>query len=488
MLAQFLENIPQNCIYLGDFIRAEKNFAVYSPLSYQEEVPQALIHVGSTSADQLNTAIENALAAQKIWGNMLALERSQYLDGIAQAMNDAQHVCAEIIHAEQGKPLEEAKQEVRYSAACFSWFAQEAKRIHGHTLTSGLKRKQIYTVYEPVGVVLAITPWNFPLSMIARKVAAALAAGCTVMIKPSEYTPLTALYFAYMLKSMRLPAHLKCLIQILPMSAQDTPEHIARACQDQRIAKISFTGSSQVGKILMQQSGHALQRLSLELGGNAAYIITKHADLDQAVYALLENKCRNAGQTCVCANRILVDDTIADAFIEKLRNAVDNIHLSPLIHAQAAQRTQAMLDDALAKGAHLIYGGRLDAQTFLPTILDHASTHMRCVQEENFSPLMPILRYKTIQEALTWANQTDTGLASYVFTQDVDEVAYFTNGLRVGMVGVNTATFSHESFPFGGVKQSGFGTECSIYGIYEYLQRKAICWQTKPPGDAFESK
>ena len=390
---------------------------------------------------------------------------------------------ARIMTAEQGKPFAEAKGEIAYGASFVEWFAEEAKRINGETLPQFDNNRRLSVLKEPIGVCAAITPWNFPLAMITRKVAPALAAGCTVVIKPAELTPLTALAAAELAIRAGIPAG------VLNVLTADSDNSIAIGkviCDSAVVRHLSFTGSTEVGRILMSQSAPTVKKLSLELGGNAPFIVFDDADIDSAVEGAMASKYRNAGQTCVCANRIYVQDGVYDAFIGKFAAKVktlkvgngfsDGVTTGPLIEPAAIDKVARHVADALAKGGKLLAGGnKLNGQFFEPTVIGNATADMLCAKEETFGPFAPVFRFKTEQEAIDAANNTEFGLASYFYSRDIGRIYRVAEALEYGMVGINVGVIATEHVPFGGVKQSGLGREGSRHGMEEYLEMKYLC-------------
>ena len=390
---------------------------------------------------------------------------------------------ARLMTGEMGKPITESRGEVKYAAAFVEWYAEEAKRVNGETLPQFDNNRRLLVLRQPIGVCAAITPWNFPLAMITRKVAPALAAGCPVVIKPAELTPLTALAAAELAQRAGIPAG------VLNVLTADSDNSIAVGkvfCASDTVRHISFTGSTEVGRILMAQSAPTVKKLSLELGGNAPFIVFDDADIDSAVEGAIASKYRNAGQTCVCANRIYVQEGVYDRFVQKFAAKVQALKVGngfeegvvqgPLIEPAAVEKVQRHLQDALSKGAQLITGGQaLQGQFFQPTVVAHATSEMACAREETFGPFAPVFKFKTEQEAIDMANRTEYGLASYFYSRDVGRIFRVSEALEYGMVGVNVGIIATEHVPFGGVKQSGLGREGSSHGMDEYLEIKYIC-------------
>jgi len=388
-----------------------------------------------------------------------------------------------LMTAEQGKPFAEAKGEVAYGASFVEWFAEEAKRVNGETLPQFDNNRRLMVIKQPIGVCAAITPWNFPLAMITRKVAPALAAGCPVVIKPAELTPLTALAAAELAVRAGIPAG------VLNVLTADSANSIAVGkvfCASDVVRHISFTGSTEVGRILMAQSAPSIKKLSLELGGNAPFLVFDDADVDSAVEGAMASKYRNAGQTCVCANRIYVQDGVYDEFVKKFAAKVqalkvgngfeDGVVQGPLIEPAAIEKVQRHVQDAVQRGGQLVTGGQvLKGQFFQPTVVANATPDMLCAKEETFGPFAPIFRFKTEQEAIDAANNTEFGLASYFYSRDVGRIFRVSEALEYGMVGINVGIIATEHVPFGGVKHSGLGREGSSHGMEEYVEMKYLC-------------
>ncbi len=427
-------------------------------------------------------AVDAANAALPAWRSLLARERAAILQRWYHLILANADDLARMMTLEQGKPLIEAKGEVVYAASFIEWFAEEAKRLYGDTLpTTGVDRR-LMVIRQPIGVCAAITPWNFPAAMITRKVAPALAAGCTVVVKPAEQTPFTALALAELAQQAGFPPGVFNVLTGDPVAIGGvlTGSPIVR--------KLSFTGSTEIGRLLMAQCAPTIKKLSLELGGNAPFIVFDDADIDAAVAGALVSKYRNAGQTCVCANRLLVQDSVYDEFAAKLAEAVKTfsigngleagVNVGPLIDDDAVLKVEAHVADALAKGGRVLVGGKRHAAGKLfyePTVLVNVTPDMRVAREETFGPVAPLFRFKTEDEAIQMANDTEFGLAAYFFARDVGRVFRVGEALEYGMVGINTGIISNEVSPFGGIKQSGVGREGSRYGIDEYLEMKYLC-------------
>jgi succinate-semialdehyde dehydrogenase/glutarate-semialdehyde dehydrogenase len=438
-----------------------------------------IARVPALLAAETRRAIEAAEAAFVSWREVPAAERARLLEVWFQLIMANQEDLALIMTAEQGKPLAESRGEIAYGASFVKWFAEEARRIYGDTIPSPSADRRILVLKQPIGVVAAITPWNFPNAMITRKCAPALAAGCPVLVKPSEMTPLSALALAVLAERAGIPAGVFNVLTGLPAGIG------SEVTSNPAVRKLSFTGSTRVGQMLMSQCAPTIKRLSLELGGNAPFIVFDDADLDLAIAGVMQSKFRNAGQTCVCANRILVQAGVYDAFAERLKAAVaqlkvgdglaDGVTIGPLINAAAVDKVNRHIGDALEKGASLVIGGRPtgDGLYVQPTVLRDASAEMLLASEETFGPVAPLFRFDTEEQALALANATPYGLGAYYFTQDMRRAWRVGERLEFGMVGLNTGIISMEVAPFGGMKQSGTGREGSKYGLDEFLEIKA---------------
>ncbi|WP_334189705.1 NAD-dependent succinate-semialdehyde dehydrogenase [Noviherbaspirillum sp.] len=441
--------------------------------------------VPNMGAAEAQAAIDAAQAAFPAWAAKTGKERAavmrKWFDLLIVHADDL----AAIMTAEQGKPLAEAKGEVMYGASFIEWFAEEAKRVSGDVMSSTWSDKRMMVLRQPIGVCAAITPWNFPIAMITRKVGPAVAAGCTIVIKPAEQTPLSALAVAELAHRAGLPAG---VINIVTADSERSIEIGKLLCASPVVRHLSFTGSTPVGRILMQQSAPTVKKLALELGGHAPFIVFEDADLDAAVEGALVSKYRNAGQTCVCTNRFYVHESIHDAFVEKLaagaaRMKVGNgfeqgIVQGPLIDDQAVAKVQEHVADAVAKGAKVLTGGKphaLGGHFYEPTVLSGVTGDMLVMREETFGPVAAVATFRTEEEAVAAANDTEFGLASYFYSRDIGRVWRVAEKLEYGMVGINTGIISNEVAPFGGVKQSGLGREGSKYGIEEYLEMKYLC-------------
>jgi len=434
-----------------------------------------------TSAETRH-AIEAANRAFKSWSAKTAKERAVILRKWFDLMMEHQEDLAHLMTLEQGKPLTESRGEVAYAAAFLEWFGEEAKRVYGDTIPGHQADKRIVVLKQPVGVVACITPWNFPLAMITRKAGPALAAGCTVVIKPAAQTPFSALALAELAERAGVP---KGVLNVITGPAREIG---AELTSNPIVRKLSFTGSTEVGKVLMAQCAGTIKKLSLELGGNAPFIVFDDADLDAAVEGAIASKYRNTGQTCVCTNRILVQDSVYDAFAEKLVAAVKQLKPAPglepgasqgpLIDNAAFEKVESHIKDAVEKGAKVVAGGHrhaLGGRFFEPTILVNATTQMAVAREETFGPVAPLFRFKTEAEAIALSNDTEFGLAAYFYGRDLARVWRVAEALEYGIVGINTGIISTEVAPFGGVKESGLGREGSKYGIDEFLEIKYLC-------------
>lgn len=467
------------CFVDGEWITADEDntIPVINPYDQQQ--------IGSIPSCGKTETVRAIDAANKAWPSYAALsakERSDLLfkwfDLIAANREDL----ARIMTIEQGKPIVESRGEIDYANSFIRWFAEEARRVYGDIIPSNKRKQRLIVIKQPVGVVAAITPWNFPAAMITRKIAPALAAGCTVIVKPDKATPFSALALAALAEEAGFP---KGVINMVTGDPHAIGEEMT---SNDLVRKISFTGSTAVGRLLMKQSAPTIKKISLELGGNAPFIVCDDADIDAAVTGCVASKFRNTGQTCVCANRIFVQDNIYDAFTKKLLVAVkklksgngldEDVQLGPLINQKALDKVSKHVEDAVGKGAKILLGGRPDARGGLfyePTVLSNVNTSMLLAREETFGPVAPLFRFQNDDEVIRLANDTEFGLASYFYSRDMDRIFNLAERLEYGMVGINTGILSTEVAPFGGVKQSGIGREGSKYGMDEYLEIKYLC-------------
>ena len=464
----------------GQWVAADDGatFAVCNPAS-----AELLANVPRMGAGETRRAIAAAEAAWRSWKHTTAKERAQILKEVHRLLHAHLDDLARLITAECGKPLSEARGEVAYAASFFEWFAEEGKRAYGESIPSPTRDKRLITIRQPVGVVAAITPWNFPLAMIARNVAPALAAGCTAVVKPAEQTPLCALALAALADEAGLPPG------VLNVLTGDPAAIGGELCANPVVRKLSFTGSTEVGRLLMAQCAPTVKKLSLELGGNAPFIVFDDADLEAAVEGALAAKFRNTGQTCVCANRLYVQTGIYDEFAHRFADRVaalqvgpgadDGVAQGPLIDAQALAKVEALVSDAVTQGAKALLGGQrhaLGGNFFAPTVLTGVTPAMRVSREEIFGPVAALYPFASEDEAIALANATESGLAAYFFTRDIGRGFRVAEALEYGMVGINTGLFSNEVAPFGGIKQSGLGREGSRHGLDEYLEIKSLCF------------
>ncbi|WP_421238861.1 NAD-dependent succinate-semialdehyde dehydrogenase [Aeromonas enteropelogenes] len=456
-----------------------RTFEVTNPAS-----GAVITQVPDMNAEDTRRAIEAAKAAQPAWAALTAKERSNKLYAWFAAITAHTDELARIMTCEQGKPLAEAKGEVAYGASFIQWFAEEGKRAYGRTIPGFSGDRRLATIKQPVGVVAAITPWNFPIAMITRKAAPALAAGCTIVIKPAAETPLCALALAALAEEAGIPAGVINIITSHQAAAVGD-----ELCQNPVVRKLSFTGSTRIGKLLMRQCADTMKRVSLELGGNAPFIVFDDADLDAAVAGALASKYRNAGQTCVCANRILVQSSVYDAFTEKLTAAVkafkvgdgmsEGTQIGPLINPAAASKVAELVNQARDAGARVLLGGEAHPAGplfYQPTILGEVKGDNPILQEEIFGPVAPLVRFDSEEQAIALANDTPYGLAAYFYGRDIARVWRVAERLEYGMVGINEGIISTELAPFGGIKESGLGREGAAEGLEEYLETKYLCF------------
>ncbi len=462
----------------GHWVKGTSRFDVHDPATGKK-----LADVANLTAKDAEAALEAANAAWPAWRNKTGKERSIILRKWFDLLMANQEDLGRLMTAEQGKPFPEAKGEVAYGASFVEWFAEEAKRVNGETLPQFDNNRRLMVLKQPIGVCAAITPWNFPLAMITRKVAPALAAGCPVVIKPAELTPLTALAAAELAIRAGIPAG---VVNIITADSDNSIAIGKVFCSSDIVRHISFTGSTEVGRILMAQSAPSIKKLALELGGNAPFIVFDDADIDSAVEGAMASKYRNAGQTCVCANRIYVQDAVYDEFVQKFSAKVKTLKVGngfdedvvqgPLIEDAAVQKVERHVQDAIQKGGKVMVGGhKLDGQFFEPTVIADARADMLCAREETFGPFAPVFRFHKDQEAIDAANNTEFGLASYFYSRDIGRIYRVSEALEYGMVGINVGIIATEHVPFGGVKQSGLGREGSSHGMDEYLEMKYLC-------------
>jgi succinate-semialdehyde dehydrogenase/glutarate-semialdehyde dehydrogenase len=467
----------------GNWVDAQSGarFAVTDPATGLE-----LAQVANLGPIDAAAAINAAEKAWPAWRAKTAKERAAVLMKWFALLNANADDLARIMTAEQGKPLAEAKGEVGYGASFLEWFAEEAKRVYGETIPTTDNNKRYIVIKQPIGVCAAITPWNFPIAMITRKVAPALAAGCPVIIKPAEQTPLSALAVAELAQRAGMPAG---VLNIVSADSNNSIEIGQVLCSSDVVRHLSFTGSTEVGRILARQCASSVKKISLELGGNAPFIVFDDADVASAVEGAMASKYRNAGQTCVCANRLYVQAGVYDAFVEQLAakaggikvgNGFDaGVNQGPLIDNAAVAKVESHVADALAKGARLVVGGErnkeLGERFFTPTVLADVTGDMVCAREETFGPVAPVFRFDTEAEAIQLANATEFGLASYFYSRDIGRIFRVGEALEYGMVGINTGLISVAEVPFGGVKQSGLGREGSHQGIEDYVETKYLC-------------
>lgn len=472
----------QACYINGKWISSDSNktFPVQNPADNQ-----VLGHVPDCNQEETARAIDAAHHALIEWQAKTAKERSDLLWKWAHLIDENKNDLARLMTLEQGKPLAESLDEIDYANSFIKWFAEEARRVYGDIIPSNKANQHLLVIKQPIGVVAIITPWNFPTAMITRKLAPALAVGCTVVVKPAEDTPFSALALAVLAEQAGIPAG------VLNVITGDSKIIGNEMTANSLVRKLSFTGSTAVGRILMKQSAPTIKKLSLELGGNAPFIVFDDADLDAAVEGAIASKYRNTGQTCVCANRIFVQDSVYDEFTKKLVAAVKKLKVGeglekdvqqgPLINSKALEKVKEHVTDAQEKGGEVILGGKphaLGGLFFEPTIILNANETMRLANEETFGPVAPLFRFKSEEEALQMANNTEFGLAAYFYSNNIDRIWRVSEKLESGMVGINTGIVSTEVAPFGGVKQSGMGREGSKYGLDDYLEIKYLCMQS----------
>ena len=465
----------------GNWVDADSGatIGVLNPATHEE-----IIAISNAGAAETRCAIEAAEIAFARWRQVVAKERSAILKRWFSLIMANQEDLAQLMTAEQGKPLAESRGEVAYGAAFVEWFAEEGRRIYGDTISANNPNQRIVALKQPVGVVAAITPWNFPIAMITRKVAPALAAGCTIVLKPAAETPLCALALAELGHRAGIPAGVFSVI-----TGSDARAIGGEMTSNKTVRKLTFTGSTAVGKLLMEQCAGTVKKTSMELGGNAPFIVFDDADLDQAVIGAMASKYRNAGQTCVCANRILVQESVFDAFTEKLMTAVkglkmgngveEGVTIGPLISNAAFDKVSAIVHDATKKGAKVLIGGKGSEASgdnfYEPTVLVDVDDTMDVYNKEIFGPVAPLFKFKTEEDAIRIGNDTPFGLAAYFYSRDIGRIWRVAEGLDYGIVGINEGVISTEVAPFGGMKESGIGREGSKYGIDDYLEIKYLC-------------
>jgi succinate-semialdehyde dehydrogenase/glutarate-semialdehyde dehydrogenase len=475
-----MELIRQQAYIAGRWCEADsgKRFQVTNPAT-----GEVLAEVPDMGAAETRRAIDAAKVAWPDWRRKSAKDRAGILRKWYDLMMANLEDLARIMTAEQGKPLAESQGEIGYAASFIEWFAEEGKRVYGDTIPSPWNDRRLVVVKEPVGVCCAVTPWNFPAAMITRKAGPALAAGCTMVLKPAESTPLSAFALAVLAERAGIPSGVFNVLTGEPRAIG------GEMTSNPDVRKITFTGSTEVGRLLMRQSADTIKKLSLELGGNAPLIVFDDADLDAAVEGAMVSKFRNTGQTCVCANRLYVQDGVYDAFAQKLAEAVQRLKVGngfesdvtqgPLIDEAAVEKAEDHISDAVSQGARVLLGGKrhsLGRTFFEPTVLAEVTAQMKIAREETFGPVAPLFRFYKDEEVVQLSNNTEFGLASYFFSRDIGRIWRVAEGLEYGMIGINTGLISTETVPFGGVKQSGLGREGSHYGIDEFLEVKYICF------------
>ena len=457
---------------------SNKTFDVNDP-----STGELIVKLPDMGISETKDAINAAHKAQKSWAAKTGKERSTILRNWFNLMMENKEDLAKILTAEMGKPLAEALGEITYGASFVEWFAEEAKRVYGDTIPGHQEDKRIVVIKQPIGVVGAITPWNFPNAMITRKVAPALAVGCSVVLRPPTLTPLSALALAYLAQEAGIPAGVFNIVM-----GTDSSGMGKELCSNELVRKITFTGSTEVGRILMRQCSDQIKKVSLELGGNAPFIVFDDADIDEAVAGAMISKYRNAGQTCVCANRIYVQENIYEEFSKKLAEATramkvgngfdDGVTTGPLIDQQALEKVEEHIEDAVSKGASILSGGtrsNLGGTFYNPTVLTDVTSSMKVAKEETFGPIAPLFKFDSVENVIEAANDTEFGLAAYFYAKDLSKVWKVAEALEYGIVGINTGLISTEVAPFGGIKQSGLGREGSKYGIDDFLEIKYLC-------------
>jgi len=481
MTLQSTSIFRDKCLLNGEWCGGESPMPVYNPAT-----GDVIAHVPSLGADETNQAIDDAALAFSSWKQTSPMERARLLRKWYQLILDEKSSLAYIMSCEQGKPLAEASAEIAYAASYVLWFAEEAMRVQGEVLSSANPQQRLIVTRSPVGVCAAITPWNFPAAMITRKVAPALASGCTMLVKPAQQTPLTALALGELANQAGFPAG------VLQIITGDAKAIGGAMTSNPVVRKLSFTGSTAIGSLLMSQCAADVKKLSLELGGNAPFIVFDKSDVSLAVEELMKAKFRNAGQTCISPNRVYVQKKVKDTFTKALIAAVAELKLGdgldpdttvgPLIDYAAVQKVQKHIENARSLGASVLCGGKrphTDGNWFEPTVLDNVPANAQCVEEETFGPVVPLITFDTEQDVITLANNTPFGLAAYLFSDDIHQVERVVNEIESGMVGINTGVISAANAPFGGVKASGLGREGAHTGIEEYLEMKYQCYGLK---------
>ena len=481
MTLQSTSIFRDKCLLNGEWCGGESPMPVYNPAT-----GDVIAHVPSLGADETNQAIDDAALAFSSWKQTSPMERARLLRKWYQLILDEKSSLAYIMSCEQGKPLAEASAEIAYAASYVLWFAEEAMRVQGEVLSSANPKQRLIVTRSPVGVCAAITPWNFPAAMITRKVAPALASGCTMLVKPAQQTPLTALALGELANQAGFPAG------VLQIITGDAKAIGGAMTSNPVVRKLSFTGSTAIGSLLMSQCAADVKKLSLELGGNAPFIVFDKSDVSLAVEELMKAKFRNAGQTCISPNRVYVQKKVKDTFTKALIAAVAELKLGdgldpdttvgPLIDYAAVQKVQKHIENARSLGASVLCGGKrphTDGNWFEPTVLDNVPANAQCIEEETFGPVVPLVTFDTEQDVITLANNTPFGLAAYLFSDDIHQVERVVNEIESGMVGINTGVISAANAPFGGVKASGLGREGAHTGIEEYLEMKYQCYAIK---------
>lgn len=476
------QNLVRNKAFInGEWISApsKKTFEVKDPGN-----GNIIASVPELDVPDVQRAVQHAKTAQETFAAVSGRERSRILRKWYDLVQQHKSDLIKLVSLENGKAIPDSEAEINYAASFLEWFAEEAPRVYGDTISVLNAQNRVYTIKQPIGVCAFITPWNFPAAMVTRKAGAAIAAGCLVILKPAKETPLTALALAHLAELAGVP---KGVFNVVT-SLQNTRKIGQELCLNRDIRKISFTGSTGIGKVLMQQSALTLKKLSLELGGNAPFIVFEDAEIDNAVKGLIQNKFRCTGQTCVCANRVFVHEAVHDEFVRKLTAKVEQFKVGygldpkvthgPLVNVAAVEKVKEHVDDAVRKGAKIVLGGstlpELGSTYYAPTVLTGVTTDMLCTQEETFGPVAPIIKFHDESEVVRMANEADVGLASYFYTSDLKRAYRVAEKIEAGMVGVNTGAISDSAFPFGGVKESGFGREGSKYGLDEYLVLKSV--------------